>query len=109
LPSEPIEQTREEWLREHRKQMAEQEKAITEQARIYNDYHAGVKGLTGEARKAALAAYRKRLGTQPRVVDSEPRLWASKILSNAGHGEVISPLVLAMAKEALNLKEENNV
>lgn len=88
-----------ELMRERERVIAEQEKAITEQARLYNDYHAGTKGLTGQARMEGLAAYRKRLATSPRVVDNEPFLWAYAILTRIGDGEIVSPLAEKMARE----------
>ena len=106
LPSEPVGFDRQQWEREHQRQLSESEKALTEQAKTYNDYHAGTKGLKGSERIAALTAYRKRLGSMVRVIDTEPRAWASAILSRIADGEIVSPIVEKYAKEALNITEK---
>lgn len=106
LPSEPIEFDRQEWEREHKRQIAESEKVLTEQARYYNDRNVGTKGLQGVARRQVLGAFVKRLRTETKAIDREPRLWASKILSDIANGEIISPLVEKFAKEALNITEK---
>lgn len=90
---------------DHKKHLAEQEKALTEMARQWNDAHAGTKGLSGKARFEALRAYHKRVSTETRVIEKEPRLWALKVLSRDADGEAIPALAVKMAKEALGVTE----
>jgi hypothetical protein len=107
LLSEPVSFDAEQWARERKQYLAEQEREVTAHAKAYNDLHAGTKGLTGQARMRALAAYRKRLASQVRVIDAEPRAWAAKIISRIADGELMPALVEKMAREAWGVAHED--
>ena len=80
---------------------------LTEQAQRWNKFHGGVPvELRGEERREALKAYRVRLASMVRTNDAEPKAWACAILSRIADGEIVPAIAERMAKEALNVKEE---
>lgn len=104
LPSDPIEQTRQEWEREHKAQLAEGEKTLTEEARRYNDQRCVTNPSMNRAeREAACIAFCRRTTVGGRA----SRDWAKKLRTNYQDGIVLQPTQIRMASEALREIWEN--
>ena len=92
-------------MREEWRNKKDVEPALTASAKVWNDYHAGSKGLTGDPRLEQLKKYGRRLNALTPVCVAEPRLWASVILSRLADGELLPFGVVLTAHTALGIKE----
>lgn len=89
-------------MREAWRNEKDKEPSMTADAKVWNDCHAGTKGLTGDARLEQMKKYGRRLNAIAPVAVAEPRLWASVILSRVAEGEILPPYVHQCADRLIN-------